>query len=74
MNAHDNPAKNGPRASKLMEKAVGRHYLFGQSWNDISKANEYLLLTDGIHLNDTAAQMAADLAQELIIKQYHIQD
>lgn len=66
LNAHDNLAKNCSATSNLMEKAIGRHYLLGQSWNDISKSNEFLLLTDCIHLNDTAAQIVADLAQKFL--------
>jgi lysophospholipase L1-like esterase len=35
----------------------------GLSWNEVSRRNGLLLLTDGLHLNDTAAAMIVDLIE-----------
>lgn len=43
----------------LMYIAVARHYLLGQSFDTISRANGFLLLTDHLHLNGTGATMTA---------------
>jgi lysophospholipase L1-like esterase len=40
--------------------AVARHYMLRQSFDTIGRQNGYLLLTDSLHLNHTAAGMAAD--------------
>lgn len=37
--------------------------LRGRSWDDISKQQGLVLLTDNIHINDTAAQILAGLVQ-----------
>jgi lysophospholipase L1-like esterase len=48
--------KNG---TKLYEKAIIEHFVYGYSLDRISARNGYLLLTDGVHLNSTAGMMAA---------------
>jgi lysophospholipase L1-like esterase len=48
--------KNG---SKLYEKAIIEHFVYGYSLDRIAHRNGYLLLTDGMHLNSTAGMMAA---------------
>ena len=53
---------------RLMNIAVARHFLFGQSYDDISRANGFLLLTDHIHMNSTGAGMAADLIESFVTK------
>ncbi|MBT2692245.1 GDSL-type esterase/lipase family protein [Bacillus sp. ISL-55] len=45
--------------TKLYEKAVIEHFVYGYSLDRISVRNGYLLLTDGMHLNSTAGMMAA---------------
>lgn len=43
----------------LMYKASLQRYLLRRSWNQIAEMNGFTLLTDHIHLNDTAADMLA---------------
>ena len=50
----------------LMEQAIASHYLLGNSWDEVSAQNDLHLLTDCIHLNDRAAKMVADVAQEFL--------
>ncbi|GAM15251.1 SGNH/GDSL hydrolase family protein [Mesobacillus selenatarsenatis] len=45
--------------TKLYEKAIIEHFVYGYSLDRISVRNGYLLLTDGMHLNSTAGMMAA---------------
>lgn len=40
----------------------------GVSWNEISRRNGLQLLTDGLHLNDTAAAMIADLVEGWLLR------
>jgi len=40
----------------------------GLSWNEISHRNGLQLLTDGLHLNETAAAMVADLVEEWLLR------
>lgn len=51
---------------RLMYLAVARHYLLGQSYDEIARANGFLLLTDHLHLNSTGAGMAADLIESFV--------
>ncbi|WLR55196.1 GDSL-type esterase/lipase family protein [Mesobacillus subterraneus] len=53
--------------TKLYEKAIIEHFVYGYSLDRISARNGYLLLTDGMHLNSTAGMMAAHQI-ELFIK------
>lgn len=53
---------------RLMYLAVARHYLLGQSYDEISRANGFLLLTDHLHLNSTGAGMAAYLIEKFVAK------
>jgi len=41
-------------------KALARHYLFRQSFDEISRKNHFLLVTDGIHMNSLGATFIAD--------------
>jgi len=50
----------------LMEKAIAKHYLLGQSWDEVSAQNNLHLLTDCVHLNDRGAKMVAELAGDFI--------
>jgi lysophospholipase L1-like esterase len=49
-----------------MYGAILRHYLLGQDWNTISRANGFLLLVDFIHLNERGGHMVADLADDFL--------
>eukprot|EP00775_Hariotina_reticulata_P008118 gene8118-8312_t len=57
----------------LMATSVMQRYWLHHSWDDISRARGMHLLTDQVHLNDTAAVLLADqlepLIQHLEIKQ-----
>jgi lysophospholipase L1-like esterase len=44
----------------LSIKALVRHYLLGQSFDEISGKHHFLLLTDGIHMNSRGAAFIAD--------------
>ncbi|MFC1924705.1 SGNH/GDSL hydrolase family protein [Chloroflexota bacterium] len=44
----------------LSFKALVRHFLLRQSFDEISRKNNFLLLTDGIHLNSQGATIIAD--------------
>ena len=44
----------------LSIKALARHYLLRQSFDEISRKHHFLLLTDGIHMNSRGAAFIAD--------------
>ena len=44
----------------LSIKAVARHYLLRQSFDEISRKHHFLLVTDGIHMNSRGATFIAD--------------
>jgi lysophospholipase L1-like esterase len=44
----------------LSIKALARHYLLRQSFDEISRKNHFLLVTDGIHMNSRGATFIAD--------------
>jgi lysophospholipase L1-like esterase len=44
----------------LSIKALACHYLLGQSFDEISGKNRFLLVTDGIHMNSLGAAFIAD--------------
>ena len=52
----------------LMYIALARHFLLGQSYDEISRANGFVLLTDHMHLNSTGAGMAAGLIENFVTK------
>ncbi|MGA9109813.1 MAG: SGNH/GDSL hydrolase family protein [Smithella sp.] len=52
----------------LMYIALARHFLLGQSYDEISRANGFWLLTDHVHLNSTGAGMAAGLIESFVTK------
>jgi lysophospholipase L1-like esterase len=52
----------------LMYIALARHFLLGQSYDEISRANGFVLLTDHMHLNNTGAGMAAGLIENFVTK------
>lgn len=48
---------------RLMGAALVRRAVLRQPWGRISAANGLVLLTDGVHLNDRAAAVVADLVE-----------
>lgn len=44
----------------LSIKALARHYLLRQSFDEISRKHHFLLVTDGIHMNSRGATFIAD--------------
>ncbi|QFU88436.1 GDSL-type esterase/lipase family protein [Amycolatopsis sp. YIM 10] len=48
----------------LALSAATRHYVLGQSWDDIARGGGRALLIDHIHLNDRGAARLADVAAE----------
>jgi len=51
-------------------KARFKHSVLRRSWDDISRENGYGLLTDGIHLNDTAGGIVADLVVDFMMGKF----
>jgi len=49
-----------------MSKGIGQHILLGKSFDDISRANGFILLTDLIHLNCTGAGLVADTIENFV--------
>jgi hypothetical protein len=43
-----------------------QHYLLRRSWDDISRRRGLLLLTDNVHINDTAAELVAQTVQPFV--------
>lgn len=52
--------------NKLTQKALWDHHMFGKSWDEISAANGFHLLIDGIHFNSHGATIMADLVERFI--------
>jgi lysophospholipase L1-like esterase len=50
----------------VMYKGIFSHFVLGKSFDDISEANGFLLVTDFLHLNSRGAAMAADLIGEFV--------
>jgi hypothetical protein len=50
----------------IMYKAIVMHILLGRSWDDISRSNGQLLLTDLLHLNCAGAAMTAELIEKFL--------
>jgi len=44
----------------LSIKALARHFLLRQSFDEISRKHHFALLTDGIHMNSRGAAFIAD--------------
>jgi len=53
-------------AGKLMTQGVREHSFFGKSWDEISAANGFALLIDGIHLNTHGASILSALILEFL--------
>jgi lysophospholipase L1-like esterase len=63
---HRPPPYTGDRM--LMVRAILGHMVLRRSWDDISRRNGMVVLTDHIHLNDTAAAVVADLVAEALTR------
>lgn len=50
----------------IMYKGILLHYVFGQSFDEISRSNGFVLLTDFLHVNSKGAEMIADLIQDFV--------
>ncbi|MBN1686507.1 MAG: SGNH/GDSL hydrolase family protein, partial [Spirochaetales bacterium] len=50
----------------LMMRGVLKRYVLGQSWNRIGASNGFSLHTDHLHLNETGADMVAELVLDFI--------
>jgi acyl-CoA thioesterase I len=59
-------APSGAGSTGPMVAAVTRRLLLRQDWNTISATQGLWLLTDHIHLNDTAAGVVADLVSDAL--------
>ncbi len=57
------PALPYEKFEYAMYKGIFQHYVLGDSYDEIARANGFLLVTDFLHLNCTAAGMTADLIQ-----------
>ncbi len=63
---HRPPPYTGDRM--LIVRAMLSHMVLRRSWDDISRRNGMVVLTDHIHLNDTAATVVADLVTETLTR------
>lgn len=52
--------------SRAQSASARSHFLLGRSFDEISAANGFYLLVDGIHLNSVGAAMVADLIGDFI--------
>lgn len=59
-------APTGAGSTGPMAAAAARHLLLREDWNTISAKQGFLLLTDHVHLNATAAAVVADLLTEAL--------
>lgn len=53
-------------AGKLLTQGVREHSFLGRSWDEISAANGFALLIDGIHLNTHGASILSSLVLEFL--------
>lgn len=59
------------KISRLLLAAFKKYYL-GQSFQQISRANQLHVLSDGIHLNDVAGNILADMIRRWICGSSHV--
>jgi len=52
--------------SGLMYKAIFSRYILGQSWDEIAEKNNFIFLTDNLHLNRRGALMATELIDDFL--------
>ncbi|WDP83782.1 MAG: SGNH/GDSL hydrolase family protein [Desulfobacter sp.] len=48
---------------KLMYKAIFSHYILGRTWDEIAENNDFVFLTDNLHLNGRGALTVAGLIE-----------
>jgi lysophospholipase L1-like esterase len=53
---------------RAMYTGIGRCFLLGASFSDVSRKNGFLLETDYLHLNETGARMVAGLIEGFVLK------
>ena len=58
--------RDADRFRPLMYKGIFKHFILGQSFDEIAATNGFQLLTDFLHLNDTGAGMIAVLIEDFI--------
>jgi len=51
----------------VMYKGIFKHYILGQSFNEIATANGFQLLTDFLHLNTTGSELIAELIVDFVV-------
>lgn len=54
------------RFNRLTQRALWSHHMMGKSWDEISAANGFHLLIDGIHFNSHGASIMAELVEAFI--------
>jgi hypothetical protein len=54
-------------ATALIKSAFQKYFL-RRDWDAISASNGYSILTDGIHINDKAGNILADLIQQWLMR------
>lgn len=54
---------------KLIEAAMLQHYIFGKTWDEISRNHGFLTTTDFLHLNSWGASTIASLVENWIVEQ-----
>lgn len=52
----------------MIGASLARHALLGQSWDSVARAAGRSLLTDNIHLSDTAATVLAALVADFLCR------
>lgn len=50
----------------LMFKGIVQHYLFGLSYDEIAASNNYIFITDTLHLNCAGAVLMADMVENFV--------
>jgi lysophospholipase L1-like esterase len=58
--------KDYVNSPKMVYSSLLMHFLLFMSFDNISKKNGYLLLTDGIHQNSLGAMLIAEEIEEFI--------
>jgi lysophospholipase L1-like esterase len=52
----------------LMYKGIVQHYLLRMSYDEISSSNNFLLITDTLHLNCVGAALMADMVENFVLE------
>lgn len=62
----DGKGRKYENGSKMPFRALVQHFILGKSFDEISKRNGFLLLTDGIHQNSCSAAMIANEIEKFL--------